>query len=251
MGQTEKRHAVTLEINGTRRSIEVEARKLLVHLIREDFGLTGTHIGCDTSQCGACTVEVDGRATKSCTMLAVMADGASITTIEGAVEFYNSESFNNSPIGQNIRSLDPSGIGIHLETTEVEAVAAFHTIDRPEVQARAKYLLGIAIRQEEIVGVLFGERDCHQQTRSHLSQAQQGFEERIGADRPTHPVKLPRNGREDLFLRRGQRAGSDRNGFDRHWGLLGIAAFTHRAQQERQQEQAGPEVYEGNRRGGL
>jgi carbon-monoxide dehydrogenase small subunit len=83
MGQAEKRYFVTLEINGTQRTVDVEARKLLVHLIREDFGLTGTHVGCDTSQCGACTVEVDGQATKSCTMLAVMADGASITTIEG------------------------------------------------------------------------------------------------------------------------------------------------------------------------
>jgi len=83
MEQPEKRHAVTLEINGVRRTVEVEARKLLVHLIREDFDLTGTHVGCDTSHCGACTVEVDGRTTKSCTMLAVMADGASITTIEG------------------------------------------------------------------------------------------------------------------------------------------------------------------------
>ena len=83
MEQPEKRYAVTLEINGARRTVEVEARRLLVHLIREDLGLTGTHVGCDTSQCGACTVELDGRATKSCTMLAVMADGASITTIEG------------------------------------------------------------------------------------------------------------------------------------------------------------------------
>jgi carbon-monoxide dehydrogenase small subunit len=83
MEQPGKRHAVTLEINGARRTVEVEARKLLVHLIREDFGLTGTHVGCDTSQCGACTVELDGKATKSCTLLAVMADGASITTIEG------------------------------------------------------------------------------------------------------------------------------------------------------------------------
>jgi carbon-monoxide dehydrogenase small subunit len=83
MEKPETRHLVTLEINGARRTAEVEARKLLVHLIREDFGLTGTHVGCDTSQCGACTVEVDGQATKSCTVLAVMADGASIMTIEG------------------------------------------------------------------------------------------------------------------------------------------------------------------------
>jgi aerobic carbon-monoxide dehydrogenase small subunit len=79
----DKRHLVTIGINGVRKAIEVEARKLLVHLIRDDLGLTGTHIGCDTSQCGACTVEIDGRAVKSCTVLAVMADGASITTIEG------------------------------------------------------------------------------------------------------------------------------------------------------------------------
>jgi carbon-monoxide dehydrogenase small subunit len=79
----EKRHLVTIEINGARRTVPVEARKLLVHLIREDFGLTGTHVGCDTSQCGACTVDIDGLAVKSCTVLAVMADGASITTIEG------------------------------------------------------------------------------------------------------------------------------------------------------------------------
>jgi carbon-monoxide dehydrogenase small subunit len=79
----EKHHAVTLEVNGACTTILVEARKLLVHLIREDLGLTGTHVGCDTSQCGACTVELDGRAVKSCTVLAVMADGASITTIEG------------------------------------------------------------------------------------------------------------------------------------------------------------------------
>ncbi|MBR0815925.1 MULTISPECIES: (2Fe-2S)-binding protein [Bradyrhizobium] len=76
-------HTVTIEINGSRRTATVEARRLLVHLIREDLGLTGTHVGCDTSQCGACTVEIDGKAVKSCTVLAVMADGASITTIEG------------------------------------------------------------------------------------------------------------------------------------------------------------------------
>jgi carbon-monoxide dehydrogenase small subunit len=78
-----KRHAVTIEINGVRRTVSVEARKLLVHLIRDDLGLTGTHVGCDTSQCGACTVDIDGQAVKSCTILAVMADGASVTTIEG------------------------------------------------------------------------------------------------------------------------------------------------------------------------
>jgi len=76
-------HLVTLQVNGTQRTVPVEPRKLLVHLIREELGLTGTHIGCDTSQCGACTVDIDGEAVKSCTVLAVMADGTSVTTIEG------------------------------------------------------------------------------------------------------------------------------------------------------------------------
>ena len=74
---------ISLTVNGERRELDVEPRRLLVQAIREDLDLTGTHVGCDTSQCGACTVHVDGRAVKSCTMLAVQADGATITTIEG------------------------------------------------------------------------------------------------------------------------------------------------------------------------
>src|SRR3984893_8253091 len=79
----EKPHTVTINVNGVRQTAFVEARKLLVHLLRDDLGFTGTQIGCDTSQCGACTVDIDGQAVKSCTVLAVMADGSSITTIEG------------------------------------------------------------------------------------------------------------------------------------------------------------------------
>ena len=74
---------VGLVVNGESRSLEVEPRTLLVHALRDGFGLTGAHIGCDTSQCGACTVLVDGRAVKSCTMLAVQAEGFEVTTIEG------------------------------------------------------------------------------------------------------------------------------------------------------------------------
>jgi carbon-monoxide dehydrogenase small subunit len=74
---------VDLVVNGVARTVVVEPRRLLVQLLREDLGLTGTHIGCDTSQCGSCTVLVDGMAVKSCTMLAVQADGAAVTTIEG------------------------------------------------------------------------------------------------------------------------------------------------------------------------
>lgn len=79
----EKRHAVSVRVNGLHHSVSVEPRILLVHLLRDDLNLTGTHVGCDTSQCGACTVDIDGQAVKSCTILAVMADGASVTTIEG------------------------------------------------------------------------------------------------------------------------------------------------------------------------
>jgi aerobic carbon-monoxide dehydrogenase small subunit len=74
---------IAITVNGKLRSAQVEPRVLLVHFLREHLRLTGTHIGCDTSQCGACTVLLDGRSAKSCTMFAVQADGSEITTIEG------------------------------------------------------------------------------------------------------------------------------------------------------------------------
>ena len=74
---------ITVTVNGTQHSSEVEPRTLLVHYLRDQLNLTGTHIGCDTSQCGACVVHLDGQSVKACTVLAVQADGASITTIEG------------------------------------------------------------------------------------------------------------------------------------------------------------------------
>ena len=77
---------VKLTLNGADREAVVEARLLLVHFIREDLGLTGTHIGCDTSHCGACTVLLDGRPVKSCTMFAVQANGREIRTVEGLAE---------------------------------------------------------------------------------------------------------------------------------------------------------------------
>ena len=78
--------AVTITVNGVPRTAEVEPRTLLVHLLREHLNLTGTHVGCDTSNCGACTVWLDGDAVKSCTVLAVQADGREVTTIEGISE---------------------------------------------------------------------------------------------------------------------------------------------------------------------
>jgi carbon-monoxide dehydrogenase small subunit len=80
------KRSVALKVNGRTQTVDVEPRTLLVHALRDDLNLTGTHIGCDTSQCGACTVLVDGRAVKSCTILAVQAEGTEITTIEGLAQ---------------------------------------------------------------------------------------------------------------------------------------------------------------------
>ena len=74
---------IALMVNGKRRQADVEPRLLLVHFLREHLRLTGTHVGCDTTQCGACTVLVDGRSVKSCTIFAVQADGSEVTTVEG------------------------------------------------------------------------------------------------------------------------------------------------------------------------
>ncbi len=81
-----KTRTVTVTVNGQPRSAEVETRLLLVHFLRETLALTGTHIGCDTTSCGACTVLLDGTPVKSCTMFAVQADGREITTVEGLLE---------------------------------------------------------------------------------------------------------------------------------------------------------------------
>ena len=79
-------YPVSVTVNGAKRKHNVDARLLLVHYLRETLGLTGTNVGCDTSQCGSCTVLMDGKAVKSCTVLAVQADGAKVMTIEGLAE---------------------------------------------------------------------------------------------------------------------------------------------------------------------
>jgi len=83
MGAPERSRVVALEVNGEQVELEVPARRLLVHFIRDDLGLTGTHVGCDTGNCGACTIQLDGRPVKSCMVLAVQVDGAKVTTVEG------------------------------------------------------------------------------------------------------------------------------------------------------------------------
>jgi len=77
---------VTLTVNGKSATVDIEARTLLVELLRDKLGLTGTHVGCDTSQCGACVVHVDGNSVKACTLLALQVDGSAVTTIEGLAQ---------------------------------------------------------------------------------------------------------------------------------------------------------------------
>jgi len=77
---------ISVTVNGSERSADVEPRMLLAHVIREEFGLTGTHVGCDTTSCGACTVLLDGSPVKSCTMFGVQADGREVTTVEGLAD---------------------------------------------------------------------------------------------------------------------------------------------------------------------
>ena len=79
-------HHISVTVNGAAHEADVEARLLLVHFLRDNLGLTGTHVGCDTSNCGACTVHVDGESAKSCTMLAVQADGHEVKTVEGLAD---------------------------------------------------------------------------------------------------------------------------------------------------------------------
>jgi len=86
MSAVESSRTIVVTINGTEYEREVEARKLLIHFIRDDLDLTGSHIGCDTGNCGACSVIVDGALVKSCMMLAVQADGATVETVEGLSE---------------------------------------------------------------------------------------------------------------------------------------------------------------------
>lgn len=79
-------HEITLDVNGTEEELTVDSRTLLIHALRDELGYTGPNVGCESSLCGACTVHVDGKAVKSCTMLAVQADGADVTTVEGLTD---------------------------------------------------------------------------------------------------------------------------------------------------------------------
>ena len=116
MAAPETSRAISVEVNGEQIEMEVEARRLLVHFIRDDLGLTGTHIGCDTGNCGACTVHFDGEPVKSCMLLAVQADGSRIATVEGLAELFAATGFRLSVVHReetSMRFLDGSALLRH------------------------------------------------------------------------------------------------------------------------------------------
>ena len=129
MAQTDTRepglHSVTVTVNGTRYTREVEPRQLLVYFVREQLGLTGTHVGCDTSQCGACTILLDGVAVKACTILAVQVDGAEIKTIEGV------SPDGNHPIQRAWKELDAPQCGYCQSGMIMSALALLERNSNP------------------------------------------------------------------------------------------------------------------------
>ena len=123
---------IVLEVNGRQEAVEVEPRTLLVHLLREHLGLTGTNIGCDTSSCGACTVLVDGESVKSCTMFAPQAEGRAITTIEGLADGERMH-----PVQQSFQDCHALQCGYCTPGMVMAAVSLIEEIPQPtEAQVR-------------------------------------------------------------------------------------------------------------------
>ncbi len=119
-------HSITVTVNGQEHSAQVEARTLLVHFIRDTLNLTGTHIGCDTTSCGACTVLLNGRPVKSCTVFAVQADGASLKTVEGLAQ-----NGKLHPIQEGFREKHGLQCGYCTPGMMMTSVALLETIPNP------------------------------------------------------------------------------------------------------------------------
>ena len=132
------RHYITITVNGEPRQAEVDARKLLVHFLRDDLGVTGTHVGCDTTQCGACTVHLDGRAVKSCTVLAVQADGAAVETIECLSKAGNGE----HPLLSAFREHHALQCGFCTPGMVMSALELLHRAPRPGEEGIRTWLKG-------------------------------------------------------------------------------------------------------------
>ncbi len=132
---------IAVHVNGGRKALRVPAERLLVEMLREDLGLTGTHVGCDTSQCGACVVLVDGRPVKSCTMLAAEADGAEILTIEGLAR----EGPDGEPVWHPMQAAFHENHGLQCGFCTpgmvIQAIAIVEAAEEPLTEARVRELL--------------------------------------------------------------------------------------------------------------
>jgi aerobic-type carbon monoxide dehydrogenase small subunit (CoxS/CutS family) len=140
---------ITVDVNGESYEREVEARKLLVHFLRDDLDLTGTHIGCDTGNCGACTVHLDGHAVKSCMLLAIQADGASILTVEGL-----SEDGSLTPLQQSFSDHHALQCGYCTPGMLLSAKALLDANPRPTEQEIRKALQGNICRCTGYVNIV-------------------------------------------------------------------------------------------------
>jgi aerobic carbon-monoxide dehydrogenase small subunit len=140
---------ITVDVNGESYEREVEARKLLVHFLRDDLDLTGTHIGCDTGNCGACTVHVNGQVVKSCMMLAIQADGASVTTVEGL-----SEDGSLDPLQQSFSDHHALQCGYCTPGMLMSAKALLETNPRPSEEEIRKALQGNICRCTGYVNIV-------------------------------------------------------------------------------------------------
>jgi len=142
-------HEITLRVNGEARILQVEDQVLLVDLLRGRLGLTGTHVGCDTTQCGCCTVHVDGRSAKACTMLAVQADGCSITTIEGL-----SEGDRLHPVQVAFSQAHALQCGFCTPGMIMASVALLDEVPQPDAQAIIRGLEGNLCRCTGYVNIV-------------------------------------------------------------------------------------------------
>ena len=137
----DNRVAIAFTVNGRRRELAVPAQRLLVETLREDLGLTGTHVGCDTSQCGACVVLVDGRPVKSCTMLTAEADGTQILTIEGLAREEADGQSALHPMQEAFRDRHGLQCGFCTPGMVMQAIAIVETADGPLDERRVRQAL--------------------------------------------------------------------------------------------------------------
>jgi carbon-monoxide dehydrogenase small subunit len=144
-------YPIRLQVNGRERAAEVEGRTLLVHYLRETLRLTGTHVGCDTSQCGACSVILNGRVVKSCNVLAVQADGATIETIEGIADGEDLH-----PVQQGLYERHGLQCGFCTPGMVITAVDLLRRIRHPTEEDIKRSLEGVLCRCTGYVGIVEG-----------------------------------------------------------------------------------------------